>query len=87
MQTHPIHVTHGRELVVEVRCELFAFSEILEVFVTGRADVLVVVCAGRPRPAEWLRALRGSGYEIPDRRHARVSTHLRSTTVCSSLVA
>ena len=73
MQTHPIHVRHGRELVLEVRSELFAFSEVLDVFITGREDVLVVACEGRPRPAEWLRALRAAGYEIPGRRHARSS--------------
>lgn len=74
MQTHPIHVRHGRELVLEVRSELFAFSEVLDVFITGRDDVLVVVCEGRPRPAEWVRALRCAGYEILGRRHARSST-------------
>ena len=75
------------KLVLEVRSELFAFSEVLDVFVTGRDDVLVVVCEGRPRPAEWLRALRAAGYEISGRRHARSSTRLRTTTTCSRLVA
>jgi hypothetical protein len=40
------------------------------VFVTGRPDVLVVVCAGRPRPAQWLRTLRAAGYDTLARRHA-----------------
>jgi hypothetical protein len=30
----------------------------------------VVVSQGRPRPAEWLRALRAVGYHVPMRRHA-----------------
>jgi hypothetical protein len=71
MQTHAIHVTHGRELVLEVRTALFIFPDVLDVFVTGRPDVLVVVCSGRPRPAEWLAALRVAGYRIPVPRRAR----------------
>jgi hypothetical protein len=86
MQTHPLHVTDGRDRANEIRTELFAFSDVLDVFVTGRPDVLVVVCAGRPRPAEWLRALRTSGYEIPPRRTARVPRY-RTTTSCSRLAA
>ena len=70
MQTHPIHVAGGREQVLEVRSELFACSDVLDVFATGRPDVLVVVCSGRPRPARWLAVLRVAGYEIPVRRHA-----------------
>jgi hypothetical protein len=62
MQTHAIHVLGGRERVLEVRTELFVFGEVLDVFVTGRPDVLVVVCSGRPRPAQWLAALRAAGY-------------------------
>jgi hypothetical protein len=54
--------------VHEIRRELFAFSEILDVPVTSRPDSLVVVCAGRPRLGEWLRALRALGYEAPARR-------------------
>jgi cell division protease FtsH len=38
---------------------------VLEVFVTGRPDLLVVVCAGRPRPGDWLCALRRLGYRTP----------------------
>lgn len=49
MQTHPIHVTDGRERVLEVRDALFVFPDVLEVFVTGRSDVLVVLCLGHPR--------------------------------------
>ena len=71
MQTHPLHVTHGRERALDIRSELFAFGEVLDVFVTGDPDVLVVACSGRPRPAEWLRVLRTAGYEIPVRLHAR----------------
>jgi hypothetical protein len=71
MQTHPIDVVGGRERALEIRAELFVFGDVLEVFVSGRPDVLVVVCSGRPRPAEWLRALRAAGYETPVRRHAR----------------
>jgi len=56
--------------VLEIRSELFVFPEILEVFVTGRPDVLVVVCSGRPRPTPWLRTLRAAGYETLARRHA-----------------
>ena len=70
MQTHQIHVSGARERVHVIRNELFAFPEVLEVFVTGRPDVLVVVYAGRPRPGEWLRALRVLGYRTPARRHA-----------------
>ncbi len=57
MRTHQIHVSNGRETVDEIRHQLFRFPEVLEVFVTGRPDALVVVCPGRPRPGEWLRAL------------------------------
>jgi hypothetical protein len=69
VQTHQINISHGRDNVHEIRRELFAFSEILDVFVTSRPDSLVVVCAGRPRLGEWLRALRAVGYELPARRH------------------
>ena len=51
----------------EIRSELFVFPEILDVFVTGRPDSLVVVCQGRPRPAEWLRALRAARYDVAHR--------------------
>jgi hypothetical protein len=57
-------------MVQEIRHELFAFPEVLDVFVTGRPDCLVVVSLGRPRPGEWLRALRAVGYQVPIRRHA-----------------
>jgi hypothetical protein len=73
MQTHRIYVAKGRDWVDEIRTELFVFPEVLDVFVTGRPDALVVVCQGRPRPAEWLRALRAVGYELPHR--GRVGTH------------
>jgi hypothetical protein len=71
MQTHQIHVSGAREHVDEIRGELFAFPEVLDVVVTGRPNVLVVVYSGRPRPAEWLRALRAIGYRTPARDHAR----------------
>jgi hypothetical protein len=71
MQTHQIHVLGARERVHEIRGELFAFPEVLDVFVTGRPDVLVVVYAGRPRPGEWVGALRALGYRTPARSHAR----------------
>jgi hypothetical protein len=69
VHTHEIHISHGRENVHEIRRELFAFSEVLEVFVTSRPDSLVVVCAGRPRLGEWLRALRAVGFDAPAQRH------------------
>ena len=79
MQTHQINISHGRDNVREIRHVLFAFSEILDVFVTSRPDSLVVVCAGRPRLGEWLRALRAVGYEAPGRRrHSTRSTAPRS---------
>ncbi len=70
MQTHQINISQGRDNVHEIRRELFAFSEILDVFVTSRPDSVVVVCAGRPRPGEWLRALRAAGYEDCNRRRS-----------------
>lgn len=63
MQTHQIQIFNGRRRALEIRRELFAFPEIMEVFITSRPDALVVVCCGRPRPAEWLRALREAGYD------------------------
>ena len=74
MQTHQINISRGRDNVHEIRRELFAFSEILDVFVTSRPDSLVVVCAGRPRLGEWRRALRAAGYEIPARRRSIAGT-------------
>jgi hypothetical protein len=73
LQTHQIYVSKGRDRVQDIRSALFAFSEVLEVFVTGRPDALVVVLAGRPRPGEWLRTLRAAGYEVSARRPARVA--------------
>jgi hypothetical protein len=70
VQTHQILVSNGRDMVNEVRSELFNFAEVLDVFITGRPDALVVVCSGRPRPGEWLGALRRVGYNIPAKRHA-----------------
>ena len=70
VQTHRLHVSNARDSVLEIRSELFAFPEVLEVFAPGRADVLVVVCSGRPRPRQWLRTLRAAGYETVARRHA-----------------
>jgi hypothetical protein len=74
VQTYQINISQGRDNVHEIRRELFAFSEILDVFVTSRPDSLVVVCAGRPRLGEWRRALRAVGYEIPARRHSFAAT-------------
>lgn len=68
MQTHQMRVSDGRNRVAEIRRELFAFAEVIDVFVTGRPDALVVVFVGRPRPGEWSRALRSLGYDIPPRR-------------------
>jgi hypothetical protein len=79
MQTHKIHVSNGREAVHEIRRQLFLFHEVLEVFDTGRPDVLLVVCAGRPRPGEWLRALRALGYHSPARRHATATSRAISS--------
>jgi hypothetical protein len=69
VQTYQIYVSKGRERVDEIRSQLFVFPEVLDVFVTGRPDSLVVVCWGRPHPAEWLRALRAVGYDLPRRSH------------------
>lgn len=71
MQTYRIQVSGAKDQVHEIRAELFAFPEVLEVFMIGRPDSLVVVYAGRPRPGEWLRALRGIGCRVPARGHAR----------------
>ena len=70
MQTHQIQVSKGRERVREIRNELFAFPEVLEVLAISRPGALVVVCRGRPRPAAWLNTLRAVGYQVPPRRHA-----------------
>jgi hypothetical protein len=86
VQTYQIYVSKGRDRVHEIRSELFAFPEILDVFVTGRPDSLVVVCRGRPRPAEWLRALRAVGYDLPPRRHSRTAPRkVDRTTVVAPL--
>jgi hypothetical protein len=86
MQMHSLHVVDGRERVLEIRTELFVFGEVLDVFVTGRSDVVVVACSGHPRPAEWLSALRTAGYEIPLRRRGR-APRIIATTECSRLAA
>jgi hypothetical protein len=70
VQTHQINVSRAREMVQEIRQELFEFPDVLDVFITGRPDWLVVVSLGRPRPGEWLRELRAVGYHVPVRRHA-----------------
>jgi hypothetical protein len=69
VQTYQINISKGRDRVHEIRNELFDFPEILDVFVTSRPDSLVVVVWGRPRPGEWMRALRAVGYQVPARRH------------------
>jgi hypothetical protein len=68
-----ITVSRARAIVQEIRHELFEFPEVLDVVVTGRPDWLVVVSPGRPRPREWLRALRAVGYHVPVRRHATLA--------------
>jgi len=73
VQTHQIYVSNGRDRVQDIRSALLAFSEVLDVFVTGRPDALVVVLTGRPRPGEWLRTLRAAGYDVSARRPARVA--------------
>jgi hypothetical protein len=70
VQTHQLHISNGRDKVHEIRSELFAFPEVLEVFITSRLDALVVVCSGRPHPGEWLRVQRVVGYGPPPRRRA-----------------
>jgi hypothetical protein len=70
MQTHQIQVLGAREQVHEIRGELFAFPEVIEVFVTARPDFLVVVYVGRPRPGQWLCALRRRGHRTPSRSRA-----------------
>jgi hypothetical protein len=69
VQTHQINVSRARDMVEEIRHELFEFPEVLDVFVTARPDCVVVVSRGRPRPGEWLRALRAVGYNVPVRLH------------------
>jgi hypothetical protein len=81
MQTHQIQILGAREQVHEIRGELFAFPEVVEVFVTCRPDFLVVVYAGRPRPGEWLCALRRLGYRTPARRRAAWPRPLRQPEV------
>jgi hypothetical protein len=68
VQTHQIQIIDGRSRVDEIRSELFAFSEVLDVLITWRPDALVVVCTGHPHPAEWQRALRAVGFSLPSRR-------------------
>jgi hypothetical protein len=86
VQTYQIYVSKGRDRVDEIRSELFVFPEILDVFTTGRPDSLVVVCRGRPRPAEWLRALRTVGYDLPPRSHSRtLGAKVDRTTVAAPL--
>jgi hypothetical protein len=70
MNTQQIRVSDGRDSVEDIRHRLFSFTEVLEVFATGRSDVLVVVHTGRPRVGKWLAALRAVGYRTPPRRSA-----------------
>jgi hypothetical protein len=51
------------------------------VFVTSQPDALVVVCSGRPRPGDWLGALRGVGYDLPARRRATAAAADRTHVV------
>jgi hypothetical protein len=87
MQTHRIHVTGGRERVLDVRDALFVCTDVLEVFTSARPDVLVVVCSGRPRPAEWLAVLRAAGYHLPVGGRARYPTVPETTTEHHKLAA
>jgi hypothetical protein len=64
MHTQEIHVTGGRAAASDIRSQLFAFPEVLDVLPTSRLDSLVVVIAGRGRPAEWSRHLQAAGYEV-----------------------
>ena len=82
MQTHQIHVSNGHDRVDEVRRDLFMFPEVLDVFITSRPDALVVVCSGRPRPGDWLGALRRVGYDTaPARRRAIAAAAARTHVV------
>lgn len=72
MHTHQIQVAGGREAVSEIRRQLFVFSEVLDVLASSRADSVVVVFSGRPRPAEWNGHLRDLGYQLHPR-HAKPS--------------
>jgi hypothetical protein len=83
--TYQMNISQGRERVHEIRRELFAFPEILDVFVASRPDALVIVYAGRPRLGEWRRALRAVGYEVPARRHP--PPELRHAVVLSGIHA
>jgi hypothetical protein len=74
VQTYQIHVSDGRARLSDVRSALFAFPEILDVFITGRPDTLVVVCAGRPHPVQWLQRLRLAGYDAWIRRRPDPAT-------------
>jgi hypothetical protein len=86
VQTYLIHVSNGRDRVHEIRSHLFVFPEVLDVFVTGRPDSLVVVCRGRPRPGEWLQALRAVGYDLlPRRRSGTPAAKVDRTTVVAPL--
>jgi hypothetical protein len=64
MHTHEIQLTGAREAASEARDCLFSFPEVLDVLVTSRPDSLVVVFAGRPRPAEWSARLRAAGMDV-----------------------
>lgn len=80
MQTHQLHVTNGGDRVDDVRSTLFAFPEILEVFTSGRPDMLVVVCDGRPRLGEWLARLRATGFDVSARDLRRAVVEAVTTT-------
>jgi hypothetical protein len=64
MHTHEIHLADAQDAVGEARECLFAFPEVLDVLATSRPDSLVVVFAGRPRPAEWSARLRAPGLRV-----------------------
>jgi hypothetical protein len=78
MHTHRIYVCNARAAVEDIRRRLLAFPEVLELFVTGRPDVLVVVHTGRPRLGAWHGALRSAGYRVSSRRRAAPPPRLTS---------
>jgi hypothetical protein len=64
MHTHEIHIAGAQETAGKARDCLFAFPEVLDVLITSRRDSLIVVFAGRPRPAEWSDRLRAAGLRV-----------------------
>jgi hypothetical protein len=71
MHTQEIRVSEGRPAIDDIRLRLFAFPEVLDVLATSSLDSLVVVVAGRARPAEWGSMLRAAGYAVQRTRPSR----------------